>query len=325
MLLSLEKDIKLPFAPDLGISHSGDSFFCASSFGKILILDSHLEILNELNLHRRLRSLDFSSNYKAIISTDLDSLNIYDLRGELLHRIPGAFEQARIYQHHLWTLKKHSPGRKTLEVFRMGNWESLDKVEFDDPFENSRLKISQLDSWNKDAIFLELKKGLDKPKLLIWEISGKKLRRKHQLADMNFPEALNPSGNRYLYREIDHLSVYNSLSHQKVYGFNYPLEVGRVFHAVFLSENRIMLQTERGAYVFDLFSKKIIDELKIKLPQTQGMGKLFSSFSKAVTRLNQWLFIEPEESQIKKTLTYSLFAIDLAKHEIEGRQLNLFM
>ncbi|MEM8889334.1 MAG: hypothetical protein AAGD28_15255, partial [Bacteroidota bacterium] len=102
-------------------------------------------------------------------------------------------------------------------------------------------------------------------------------------------------------------------------------ELGPELNPFFLSENRILLPTEDGRFpIFDLFSKKLIDSLHIKIPQSDGLENFVSSFPTMISRVDNWVFVLCQANQGSKKQACFLYAFDLHDYEIEGKQLKLF-
>lgn len=326
MIFSQAKEIPLPFNPDLGIIQGGKAeFLLANSFGKLLLLNAELEVLNEINLAKRLLAIDYSSRYKIIGTANENALNIHDPSGEILHILLGDYQQLKISGDKIWAIKKQSPHKKVLEIYSIGSWNQLAKLEFADPFGASQISFGQLALENRDALLMEFSEGTDNRRIIVWELIGKKIRARHSELDIHFPESYSPSAKKYLQSDIHHLAVYHSDSHQRIYSYEIPADLGSVIRPFFLSENRILLPTEEGQfYIFDLFSKKIIDSLRLKIPQSDGLENLGSSVPNMICRIDKWVFALYQISRGSKKNICFLYAFDLDEYEIEGKQLKLF-
>ena len=326
MIFSRPKELPLPFKADLELIDGGNGeFLLANSFGKLLIFNSSLEVLHELNLARRFLSLDFSSAYKIIAFANEHAFYIYDLSGEVIFHMQADYEKLKIVGDKLWAIKKQSPQKKQLEIYQMGSWDLLAKTEFADPFGESQISCAQLAAEHADALLMQFSEGTDNRRLISWELIGKKIRAKHTSLGLHFPESYSPSRKKYLYTDTHHLYVHHSDSHHRIYAYEIPAELGVVLNPFFLSENRILLPTEDGRFpIFDLFSKKLIDSLYIKIPQSDGLENFVSSFPAMISRVENWVFMVYQANQGSKKQACFLYAFDLNEYELEGKQLKLF-
>ena len=118
MLFSQAKELSLPFKPDMEVMDGGKAeFLLANSFGKLLLFNSDLEVLNELNLAQRLLSIDFSSTYKIIATANEHALYVYDLSGEIIFHVQADYQALKIFGDKLWAVKKLGPQKKQLEIY----------------------------------------------------------------------------------------------------------------------------------------------------------------------------------------------------------------
>ena len=209
MIFSRPKELPLPFKPDLELIDGGNGeFLLANSFGKLLIFNSNLEVLHEINLARRFLSLDFSSAYKIIASANEHAFYIYDLSGEVIFHMQADYEKLKIVGDKLWAIKKQSPQKKQLEIYKMGSWDLLAKTEFADPFGESQISFAQLADKHTDVLLMQFSEGTDNRRLISWELIGKKIRARHTAIDLHFPESYSPSRKKYLHTNTDHLYVH---------------------------------------------------------------------------------------------------------------------
>lgn len=298
-------------------------FLLANSFGKLLLFNSELEVVNELNLAQRILSIDFSSAYKIIATANEHALYIFDLSGEIIFSLQADYQELKILRDKLWIVKKLGPQKKQLEIYQIGSWDLLAKTEYADPFGESDISFAPLATEARDILLMQFSEGTDNRRLISWELIGKKIRARHSSHDLHFPEAYSPSRKKYLSTEGQFLSIYHSDSHQRIYEYEIPSELGHLLHPFFLSENRILLPSEKGRfYIFDLFSKKLIDRLQIKIPQSEGLENLMASYPARISRIEHYVFTVYPVAQGGKTCM--LYAFDLRNYEIEGKQLRLF-
>lgn len=297
-------------------------FLLANSFGKLLLFNSELEVLNELNLAQRILSIDFSSTYKIIATANEHALYIYDLSGEVIFHIMADYQEIKIFGDKLWAVKKLGAQKKQLEIYQIGSWDLLAKTEFADPFGESRISFASLATEPTDALLMQFWEGTDNHRLISWELIGKKIRARHPSHELYFPEAYSPSRKKFLSTKDQFLNIYHADSHQRIYEYEIPTELGHLLNPFFLSENRILLPTEDGRfYIFDLFSKKLIDRLQIKIPQSEGLENFTSSYVSMISRIEHYVFTVYPAGKSKACM---LYAFDLREHEIEGKQLRLF-